>query len=158
MGSEDSPNQTCQSSSLPIPEAKQQKPTKILSPICRLSPNYKGSALYDSYELQQVVHQLNKAIQGSKPFSSPPNITNLWSPFHRKRLSRIYGQNRSSPKRLTCSNLSSTATTKTLDGKTRSGAWVVTKGVVTSLWKKVKQGFLWSKERENASSSKRRPP
>ena len=151
MGSEDSPKQTCQSNSQPIPEAKQKENTNIFSPICRLSPSYKGSALYDSYELQAVVRQLNRAIQGPKSFSSPPYASNLRSPFRRKQLNRIYRENKSSPKRLTCSNFSST-TTKTLDGKTGSGAWVVTKGVVTRLWTKVKQGLLRSKQKEWARS------
>lgn len=117
--------------------------TLTMSPICSLSPNYKGSALYDSYELQAVVHQLNKAIQGSKAFS-PPYIYNLKSPFYRKGLNRIYRENKESPKTLTCSNLSSATT---LDSKSsNTGAWVVTRGVVTRLWKKVKQGLLRNKQ------------
>ncbi|EXC33550.1 hypothetical protein L484_006115 [Morus notabilis] len=145
MGSESS-NQEFQSKSLQIPEAKQ--PTKgnsgnnTMSPICRLSPNYKGSALYDSYELQAVVHQLNKAIQGSKAFSP----IGLKSPFYRKHLNRVNRENKS-PRRLTCSAFSS-ATTLDDNKKGNRGAWVITRVVVTRLWMKVKQGFLRNKNKE----------
>ncbi|PON68950.1 hypothetical protein PanWU01x14_092670 [Parasponia andersonii] len=146
MGSEAS-NQLYPDKSLQIPEVKQPAigtSTHTTSPIsCGLSPNYKGSSLYDSYELQAVVHQLNKAIQGSKAFS-PPYIYNLKSPFYRKRLNRIYRENRESPKTLTCSNLSSSTT---LDDITSNrGAWMVTRGVVTRLWEKVKRGLQRSKQ------------
>ena len=145
MGSE-APKKVDTARSLQTPVAKQ--PTTHTSihtirPICGISPNYKGSALYDSYELQAVVHQLNKAIQGSKAFS-PPYVYNLNSPFYRKRLNRIYRDKKESPKRLTCSNLSSATT---LERKTSNGGpWVVTRGVVTRLWKKIKQRLLRNKQ------------
>ncbi|GMN54252.1 hypothetical protein TIFTF001_023379 [Ficus carica] len=148
MGSEVS-NQEFPSNSLQIPEAKQPKTGTssasrniTMSPMWGLSPNYKGSALYDSYELQQVVHQFNKAIQGSKAFSP----LGLKSPFYRKHLDRVHGANKS-PKRLTCSGFSSATTTDSQKNGNR-GAWVITRVVVTRLWMKVKQGFRRNKHKE----------
>ncbi|KAM6593894.1 hypothetical protein CsatA_001597 [Cannabis sativa] len=146
-------NQVYTHGSLQISEVKDTTTTistsiRTMSPMCGLSPNYKGSTLYDSYELHAVVHQLNKAIQGSKAFS-PPYIYNPNSPFYRKRHNQIYKENKESSKKLTLSNLSSASILDGSKSRYSRGAWVVTRGVMTRLWKKVKQGLLLRNKQSN---------
>ncbi|KAF3438114.1 hypothetical protein FNV43_RR20870 [Rhamnella rubrinervis] len=137
-------NQTDLKTSIEIPRYKQssksnqnheQSPT--ISPTLRFGPKNNGSTLYDSFELQAVTEQINKAIQGSKMFSSP-YLSSLRSPFYQQRLDRIYRESIKMPKRISCPRISC----KILDEKPgKKGAVGVARGVVTWMWKKVKQGF-----------------
>lgn len=118
--------------------------SQAMSPVLRFSPKYNGSTLYDSYEFQAVTEQLNKAIQGSKMFSSP-YLCSLTSPFYRQRLDRLYRESIKKPKRISHPRISHTAHD---DKPSQKGAGEVAKGVVTWLWKKVKHGFMRNTEKK----------
>lgn len=105
-----------------------------LNPIWRISPRPNGSTLFDSYELQAVTHQLNKAMQGTT--GSPTYINYIKSPFYRQRLGQIYKENAKTPKKIVCSQ----APFSDIDRKVNMRA--STRGFVARLWKKVKKGLL----------------
>lgn len=130
--------------SIEIPRDKQSSKSRknhdqprTMNPTLRFSPRNNGSTLYDSFELQAVTEQINKAIQGSKMFSSP-YLCSFSSPFYQQRLDRIYRKGTKTPKRISCPRISC----KILDDKlSNKGAVGVTRGVVTWMRKKVKQGL-----------------
>ncbi|KAA8542533.1 hypothetical protein F0562_023685 [Nyssa sinensis] len=105
-------------------------PTHVLTP----AQHHNGSTLYDSYELQAVTKQLNRALNGSNGPLSPYSYY-LKSPFYRQRWDHIFKENSKTPKRIKCSNAA-------LDVKASVGG---TRGFVMRLWKKVKRGFTRSK-------------
>ncbi|KAH7550734.1 hypothetical protein JRO89_XS13G0258200 [Xanthoceras sorbifolium] len=126
-------------------EASNQRdfPNSVDSPIqkeLQLTPptHFNTSTLYDSFELQAVTRQLNKAMNGSTA-SSPTYFSYIKSPFYRQRLDRIYKENARSPKKIGLAN----STTHDRKWSTRAA----TRGLVTRLWKKVIQGLLWNKQR-----------
>ena len=145
-------NQTDLNTSIEIPRDKQSsksnqnhEQSRTMSPTLRFSPRNNGSTLYDSFELQAVAEQINKAIQGSKMFSSP-YLCSLRSPFqaHQQHLERIYSKSIKMPKRISCPRISC----KILDDKPgNKGTVGVTRGVVTWMWKKVKRGFSRNRQR-----------
>ncbi|CAK9147993.1 unnamed protein product [Ilex paraguariensis] len=110
--------------------------TFVLSPMT-LSSSHNGSNLYDSYELQAVTKQLNRAMQGTNGSLSPYSFY-LKSPFYRHRLDRIYRDNTKTHKRISCSGLDNRA----LDSKAYARGM---KGFGVWLWKKVKRGFARNK-------------
>lgn len=118
-----------------IPTEKQADLPYTINPIWKFSPTDKahGSNLYDSYELQAVTKQLNRAIHGG-PFS--PYSYYLKSPFCRKGLNRIRRENANTPKTISCARL---------DGDLKASTRA-TRGFVLRLWKKVKHGFVRSWE------------
>ncbi|GAV57507.1 hypothetical protein CFOL_v3_01044, partial [Cephalotus follicularis] len=77
-------------------------PAKTMNPFWWRSPWHNGSALYDSYELQAVTLQLNKAMHGSTG-SSPAFMCNLESVFCWQGPDRIYTQTAKTPRRIICS-------------------------------------------------------
>lgn len=118
-------------------------PVQTLSPLLKLSPHHNGSNLLDSFELRVVTRQLKAAMLGSSG-SSPTYPNRINSPFYRHRLDCIYRENAKTPRRIVCS-------TKTEDNLSRKvskkGTRLAYGGFVTRLWKKVKQGLLWNKQR-----------
>lgn len=104
----------------------------ILSPILRTSTENNRSNLYDSYELQAVVKQLNRAIQGSKAPLSPSSYY-LKSPSCRRRLDHIYKEN-AAPRKITGSQNHSGDVEMKATAKNYQG--------LQQLWKKVKQTFI----------------
>ncbi|KAJ0047617.1 hypothetical protein Pint_16215 [Pistacia integerrima] len=105
-----------------------------LNPVWRTSPRPNGSTLFDSYELQAVTHQLNKAMQGTT--GSPTYINYIKSPFFHQRLGRIYKENAKTPKKIMCSQ----APFREIDRKVNTRA--ATREFLARLWKKVKQGWF----------------
>ncbi|KAL2461961.1 Uncharacterized protein Adt_45381 [Abeliophyllum distichum] len=102
-----------------------------LSPI---KPN--GSNLLDSFELQAVTKQLNRAIRASNGLSSSPRSCYLVkSPFYLSRLDRIYKENAKTYKKISCSKRDFG---EGQSGKDAKGA----RGFVLLLWNKVKQRFV----------------
>ncbi|KAJ4713155.1 putative ATP-binding cassette sub-family D member 4 [Melia azedarach] len=112
------------------------------SPFWRLSPRHNGSTLYDSYELQAVTRQINKAMLGSTGFNSPTYLRFMNSPFYRHRLDRIYRENEKTPKRIVCSIVTGATIGRKVSMR---GTRPATAGFVTKLWKKVK-GLLRNKQ------------
>ncbi|KAL7139348.1 hypothetical protein ABFS83_09G044600 [Erythranthe nasuta] len=110
----------------------------FITPIWKLSPMHNGgsssssSNLLDSYELQAITKQLNRAIRASNG-QSTPRSPRLLSPFYLHRLDRIYKQNSNTSKKISSSKQNSKCTTTEVKG---------TRGFVLRLWNKVKQGFL----------------
>ncbi|KAG8388741.1 hypothetical protein BUALT_Bualt02G0156800 [Buddleja alternifolia] len=108
-------------------------PTHALSPIWKLSPKHNTSNLLDSYELQAITKQLNRAIRASKGLSSPRSGFYLKSPFSLNRVNRIYKENTKTCKKISCS--------KQNGGESTNVNVKGTRGFVLRLWKKVKQGL-----------------
>ncbi|KDP31321.1 hypothetical protein JCGZ_11697 [Jatropha curcas] len=130
--------------SLHIPGEKEKPmtpPAHAMKPIFRMSPRHNGSTLYDSFELRAVTNQLNKAIQ-SLNCSSPTLMSYLKSPFYGQRLDSIYKENAKTPKKIMGSQLARRSIDKRAS-RTAGG------GLMSRLWKKVKQGLLWSKQRND---------
>lgn len=95
-------------------------------PVWKLSPNPNGSTLYDSFELQAVTKQLNKAIQGSNGPLSPYSCYLKSSPLYRQGLDRIYKEGAKTPRRITSRRVVDTASVD---------AWCPRR-LVIRLWKK----------------------
>lgn len=98
-----------------------------LSPIWKLSPNHNASNLLDSYELEAVTKQINRASNGLPTL----RLFHLKSPFYLHRLDMIYKQNSNTPKKILNSNK---------NGQVNEGKG--TRRFIVRLWKKVKQGFV----------------
>ncbi|KAI4343940.1 hypothetical protein L6164_011228 [Bauhinia variegata] len=114
---------------------------------------YNGSDLYDSFELQEMAHQLNKAIQASNASSSayqdmkfplskaiqrsnassPSYVFNLNSPLYLQRLNRIYQEGAKTPRKISHRQVPQKRAGKTA----RTVA-----GFTRRLWMKIKQGLL----------------
>ncbi|KAL3513083.1 hypothetical protein ACH5RR_025800 [Cinchona calisaya] len=105
----------------------------VLSPISTTSPRNEKSNLYDSYELQAVMKQLNRAIQGSKAPLSPSSYY-LKSPVYRRRLDLIYKENAKAPRKVTGS--------QNHDGDVEVKKTAKNTKGLQQLWKKVKQTFV----------------
>lgn len=121
----------------PAPKVHGQAQNRIL----RLSPHYDGGIFYDSFEIQAVTHQLNKAMQRSTGSSSPAFLCYLQSPLYRKCLDRISKDTAKTPKRLSCSKLTS-GSRVSVPRRKAATAGPVTKGFLVRLWKKAKRGLL----------------
>ncbi|GFZ03521.1 hypothetical protein Acr_16g0001450 [Actinidia rufa] len=129
----DAPNQR---EPMEIPAEKQLG----LSPVWRVSPKHNGSTLYDSFELQAVTKQLNKALQGSNGPLSPYSLY-LKSPYYRQRLDRIYKKNMKKPKSITSRRVESAKVDEKAGARGNGG-------FVARLWMKVKRGLLWNNKRQ----------
>ncbi|KAL7098950.1 hypothetical protein ACP275_09G051100 [Erythranthe tilingii] len=117
-----------------LKSTNQESNGNFITPIWKLSPKHNGgSNLLDSYELQAITKQLNRAIRASNGQSSTPRSPRLLSPFYLHRLDRIYKQNSNTSKKISSSKQNSKCTTTEVKG---------TRGFVLRLWNKVKQGFL----------------
>lgn len=133
---------------IPTDEKQQgmmSSPAIVLSPIWKLTPgNHSGkrSNLYDSYELQAVTKQLNRAIRGSKSPLSPYSYYMKSSPFCSKRMNCIFGNNATTTKRI--SGLQLNAATYDLNMNEKGN-----RGIVLRLWKKIKYGLTRSKSIDN---------
>lgn len=136
------------SSSSPPSGHAVQLPTR--NPFWRLSPWHNGSVLYDLYELKAVTHQLNKAIQqasaATAPTSSPPFASHVNSPYCRQLRDSIYKQNTKMQRRISSGQVVAAVA---CDGSPSAGG---AKGFVTRLWKKLKQGFFRSKQKNDTGS------
>ncbi|CAI9754083.1 unnamed protein product [Fraxinus pennsylvanica] len=89
-----------------------------------------GSNLLDSFELQAVTQQLNRAIRASNGLSSSPRLCYLVkSPFYLSRMDRIYKENATMSKKISCSKRD---LGEALSGKDARGA----RGFVLMLWNK----------------------
>ncbi|EEF47791.1 conserved hypothetical protein [Ricinus communis] len=122
-------------------EAPEIAPAHALKPTYRLTPRHNGSTLYDSYEFRAVTEQLNKAMQ-SLNSSSPTFMSYLKSPFYSHRLDSIYKENSETQKRIMCSRINQRYSDKKAS---RKGSRVMSGGFASRLWKKIKEGLLWSK-------------
>ncbi|KAL8514469.1 hypothetical protein ACS0TY_013545 [Phlomoides rotata] len=103
-------------------------------PASRLSPKHNSSNLLDSYELEAVTKQINRAILASNGLSTP-RLLQLKSPFYLHRLDKIYKENSKTPKKILSSKKNGRVNEGTIEGKG-------TRGFMVRLWKKVKQGFV----------------
>ncbi|PIN18488.1 hypothetical protein CDL12_08831 [Handroanthus impetiginosus] len=109
-------------------------PAYVLSPIWKLSPKHDRSNLLDSYELQEVTKQLNRAIRASNGRLTPRS-SYLRSPFYSHRLDQIYKENAKTSKKISSLKRNNGAGESTTGEKG-------TRGFVLRLWKKVKQGVI----------------
>lgn len=125
-------------------------PVQTLSPLLMLSPHHNGSNLLDSFELRAVTRQLKKAMLGSSG-SSPIYLNRINSPFYRHRLDCIYREHAKTPRRIICSKTSEDNLSRKVSAR---GTRLASGGFVTRLWKKVKQGLLWNKQRKESVSDK----
>ncbi|KAH1074604.1 hypothetical protein J1N35_026932 [Gossypium stocksii] len=107
---------------------------QTLNPATRLSLRNNGSSLYDSYELQAVTYQLNKAMRQPSG-SSPAYLCYLKSPFYSQCV------NRENSRKVLCSHL--TCATININARNRRTK-EVTRGFAAKLWNKVKQRLLRS--------------
>ncbi|KAM0982755.1 hypothetical protein ACFX2I_015602 [Malus domestica] len=124
---------------------------RMISPVWRLSPSHNGSTLYDSYEFRAVTHQLNKAILASKASSSPLYMYCFNSPLYRQGLSRIAKESAKTPKRAITGDQKPPSCATAGDQKPSARpAGAVTKGFVARAWRKVKQGFIKNKQKNEA--------
>lgn len=94
------------------------------------SPKHNGSNLLDSYELQAITRQLNRAIRVSNGNSSPSSF-HLTSPFYLHRLDRIYQENSKTSKKISSSR-------KYGGVRDREVVAKGTGGFVLRLWNKVR--------------------
>lgn len=119
-----------------------------MNPIWRVSPSNSRnrSTLYDSYELRALTRQLNKAIQGPHASSPPYYVHRLKSPVYRRCLKSMHKESVKSPRRIASSKFGHPAK---LEQKPRADA---SRGLVTRLWKKIRQG--WLNNRHGAESTK----
>lgn len=102
-------------------------------PIEKANSSCNGSTLlYDSFELQAVTRQLNKAMAiGSTTAFSPTYLSYIKSPFYRQRLNRLHKENSKIPKiELQPANF---------ETEDRRNKGKPTAGVVQKLWKTFKQ-------------------
>ncbi|KAL0318743.1 UNVERIFIED_CONTAM: hypothetical protein Sradi_0153700 [Sesamum radiatum] len=116
-------------------ELKPRNPAAhALSPIWRFSPNQNGSNLLDSYELQAVTRQLNRAIRASHglPTSASPSSHLMKSPLYLHCLNKIYRENAKTSKKISRSKLSGGASS----GSNNDDA-TGTRGFVVRLWKRI---------------------
>lgn len=114
--------------------------TETIGSILKLSPRHNSSSLFDSFKIQAVTQQLNKAIQGSNMSLSPYIRPRRLALYQQQQL-QIYRENIKMPRRLSSSKFSTA-----LDNKPSTrDASMETRSVVTWLWKKVRQGFLRNK-------------
>ncbi|GKV35545.1 hypothetical protein SLEP1_g43800 [Rubroshorea leprosula] len=120
-----------------------------LNLFLKMSPRHNGSTLYDSFELQAVTCQLNKAMQMSLA-SSPTYIRYLQSPLYSQRLDHIRKENANATKKVSYPQV--TSTTGNRKARTKETE-IVTGGIVARLWKKVKHGVLKNKKKVRAESS-----
>lgn len=106
---------------------------KTKSPSARsFSHKSNGSQLFDSFELEAVVTQLNHAIQRSRPHVSPSTIY-LKIPRYHKCLGNVCLQNPKQPKRIpSVPRYGSNGVTKTKSSGSSSIA-------IPQLWRKVKE-------------------
>lgn len=116
----------------------------MFSPTFRLnsSPqNNRSNLLYDSYELQAVVKQLNRAIQGTKGGGNlSPSTFYLRSPHYRQRINNIYKENAKVPKKISSSQKGNT------DGaENKASTRPRANKVLQQLWEKVKHRFSRSR-------------
>ncbi|KZV23281.1 hypothetical protein F511_02182 [Dorcoceras hygrometricum] len=111
-------------------------PAYTLTPIYKLSPNYNGSNLLDSYELKAITRQLNRAIRASHGVWSPRSFY-LKSPFHVNRLKQIYKE--SARKKISCPKTSGSEREITKESKG-------SRGFMQKLWQKVKRGLIGGKK------------
>lgn len=114
-----------------------QTPTLMFNASPR---NNQSSLLYDSYELQAVLKQLNRAIQGTKGNPLSTGLYYMRSPYHRQHIHNIYKESAGVPKRISRSQT----------GNKDAGIKVCPLGSRSNkgfqqLWKKVKQRFTRSK-------------
>ena len=124
-----------------------------VAPTRKLSFEYNGSDLYDSFEFKQMTHQLNKAIQtpnASSPSyqemkhqlnkaiqgsnaSSPAYIFHLNSPIYRRQLNLLYRESTRTPRRISGPQV---------PDKRARGRGTREKGFVMRMWVKVKKGLF----------------
>ncbi|XVF54408.1 hypothetical protein PTKIN_Ptkin05aG0178000 [Pterospermum kingtungense] len=140
----------------PLPPGRETRPPpplnspnysrlRNLNPNTRLSPRKNGSTLYDSYELRAVTYQLNRAMHRSSG-SSPAYLCYLKSsPFYSQCLDRVNRENSTAPKRVLCSHLTCATINRNASSRRTKE---VTRGFAARLWNKVKQGLLWSNNRQ----------
>lgn len=110
-------------------------PTITQSPIWKITPgnnSSKMSNLYDSYELQAVSKQINRAIRGSKSPLSPYSYYMNLTPYCSKRSSCL------ATKRIRYPQLES----KTHNPKMNSNG---NRGTFSRIWKRIKAGLANSK-------------
>lgn len=98
------------------------------------SPKHNGSNLLDSYELQAITRQLNRAIRVSNGHSSPHSF-HLKSPFYLHRLDRIYKENSKTSKKISSSKKNGGVGDSRIEAKG-------TRGFVLRLWNKVRCGLV----------------
>ncbi|KAJ7956450.1 putative ATP-binding cassette sub-family D member 4 [Quillaja saponaria] len=128
-----------------LPPASVEIPEKAqpVSPIVKINIQHNGSELYDSFELRAMTHQLNKAIHGSRA-SSPAYLK---SPIYQHHLDRLYRGNAKSPRRILYSQ-----NKKECEKGTRES----TRGFMSQLWMKVKQGLLRKKQKADELNKTKR--
>lgn len=110
-------------------------PAITQSPIWKLTPgnnSSKMSSLYDSYELQAVSKQINRAIGGSKSPLSPYSYYINLTPYCSKRSSCLTTKRICHP-RLECRTHNAQMNCK------GNG------GILSRLWKRIKAGLTSSK-------------
>lgn len=95
-----------------------------------------SNLLYDSYELQAMVKQLNRAIQGTKGNPLSPGLYYMKSPYYRPHIDIICKESARMPKRISSSQ----------KGNRDAGNKVCPPGSTAHrgfqhLWQKVKQRF-----------------
>lgn len=115
------------------------------TPACmfRLSPRHNGSDLYDSFELQAVAKQLNRAlVKASAGSFSPKSSGVLKSPFYSKCLGGVYKQNAKASRRISCSQIRDEAVENRADC-----------GIFLRFWNMAKKGFQRSKRNPCRSNS-----
>ncbi|MCE0481166.1 hypothetical protein HAX54_038665 [Datura stramonium] len=122
-------------------------PACIFSPLFRISPRHNGSDLYDSFELQAVAKQLNRAlVKASAESSSPTTSAVLNSPFYSKCLGVVYKQNAKASRRISCSQIRNEEVENRADcGSTRINIFL-------RFWNMAKQGFLRGKRNPCSNS------
>ncbi|KAK4436988.1 hypothetical protein Salat_0032700 [Sesamum alatum] len=99
-----------------------------LSPIIwRFSPNPNGSNLLDSYELQAVTRQLNRAIRASHGL---PTSSASPSPFYLHCLNKIYRENAKTSRKISTS------------GSNNDDVATGTRGFAVRLWKRIKRRLM----------------
>lgn len=122
-------------------------PACILSPLFRFSPRHNGSDLYDSFELQAVAKQLNRAlVKASAGSFSPKSSGVLKSPFYTKCLGGVYKQNAKASRRISCSQIRD----ETVDNKADCRS---TMNIFLRFWNMAKKGFQRSKRNPCRSNS-----
>ncbi|PHT46277.1 hypothetical protein CQW23_15435 [Capsicum baccatum] len=111
-------------------------PACIFSPLFRFS-QHNGSELYDSFELQAVAKQLNRAlVKASAQSSSPTTCAVLNSPFYTKCLGGVYKKNVKVCRRISCSQ------SRNNDGAVEKYGSRKINSVFLRFWNMAKHGFL----------------
>lgn len=110
-----------------------QTPTSMFD----VSPrNNHSNLLYDSYELQAVIKQLNRAIQGTKGNPVSSGLYYMRSPYYRPHIDNICKESARIPKRISSSQKGD----RDAGSKAYPPGSTANKGF-QQLWQKVKQRF-----------------